>query len=140
MELIRDLGKMPACSKTCLFKTLINSWATSYRYGESVLLPCLFGCTEGTDDLEQYLCCEPMWTCAVNAASLPTPFLLLSPIERLCMVNRCPESIKLLGVAFRGYHSVRLGLRYVIDPCIASGDFAEVILLFGRHCSQAWPN
>jgi len=140
LELMQDLGKVPAWCKTCFFKTLINSWATSHRYGESILLPCIFGCTGKTDDLEHYLCCDPMWTCAVSAASLPPSFLSLSPIERLCMVNRRPESIKLLGVAFRGYHSMRLGFRYVIDRCIANSDFAEVILLFSRLCSEAWLN
>jgi hypothetical protein len=132
------LKKVPASIKTSFFKTIINSWATSHRYHEHVLLPCIFGCVGEKDDLQHYLRCDPMWTCAVTASSLPHDFLALSPMQRLCIVSHDVNGLRLLGVVYRGYHALRLGHRYLIDKCVASGDFTEILLLFTHLCGDAW--
>ena len=52
-------------------KTWSNAWATSSRYHEGILLPCLFGCT-CTDHLEHYLQCPhlfALWTFLVGNVS-----------------------------------------------------------------------
>jgi len=137
-ELLTVLKKAPASIRTSFFKTIINSWATSHRYQEHVLLPCIFGCVGEKDDLQHYLGCDPMWTCAVTASDLPPGFLSLSPMQRLCIISHDVNALKLLGVVFRGHHSLRLGHRYLIDKCVASQDFTEIILLFTHLCGDAW--
>ena len=62
--------------RTALMQTLINSWATSYRYHESPLLPCILCCKGAKDNLPHYLQCEPLWACVACAARLPTAFSL----------------------------------------------------------------
>ena len=124
--------------RTSVFQTLINSWSSSHRYHERVLWPCIFGCCEGKDELKHYLSCAPMWTLAVSAASLPTCFLSLSPIDRLCLFTNSVSGMKLLSVVFRGYHALKFGHREVIERGIASQDFAELNLIFTRICCDVW--
>ena len=138
MELMMALKGVPVSVKSCYLKTIINSWSTSQRYHEDVLLPCIFGCSDQKDCLEHYLVCDPMWTCAVTASSLPTSFLSLSPIERLCIFNPGPLGLKLLGLVYRGYHTLKLGHRGTIDRCIDCDDHSEIILLFISICLDSW--
>jgi len=79
VEFINGFRKCPSSCQTSIFKTLINSWATTYRFNENNKLPCIFGCTDAKDELQHYLCCPPMWTIAASSASLPTVYLSLSP-------------------------------------------------------------
>jgi len=79
-----------------------------------------------------------MWTCAVTASSLSPDFLALSPMQRLCIVSHDVDGLRLLGVVYRGNHSLRLGHRYLIGRCVASEDFTEIILLFIHLCGDAW--
>ena len=53
-----------------VLKTIVNSWTSSYRYHESVLLECVFGChllhplppgAAYHDSLEHYLVCKKLW-------------------------------------------------------------------------------
>ena len=137
-EFSRDLIKLPSSIKTCFFKTLLNSWYTSRRMHETVLLPCIFGCDSEDDDLRHYLSCDPMWTLAASASALPSAFLLLAPLDRLCLLNRSPLGLKLLSVVFRGYHALKMGHRTLVDHCISTGNFDEIILLALRIFADLW--
>ena len=44
-----------------VIKTWVNSWSTSDRYHEDVLLPCLLGCADKPDDLQHYIHCPRIW-------------------------------------------------------------------------------
>jgi hypothetical protein len=130
--------KSPSSSQTCFLKTVINSWYTTHRMGEVPLLPCIFGCEHMEDNLKHYLRCEPLWTLAVSACGLPLSFLSLSPLDRLCIVSKSPTGLKLLSVVFRGYHALKLGHRSLIDSCVASKVFDEVLLMLLKLCRELW--
>ena len=53
-------------------KTWTNSWATSDRYQEPEVLPCLFGCTGEEDVLEHYLVC-PILSLVLRTLRPSTP-------------------------------------------------------------------
>jgi hypothetical protein len=138
LEFSRDLKMLPSTMKSCLFKTLINSWYTSHRMHENELLPCIFGCDSEGDNLSHYLSCDPMWTLAASASSLPAVFLSLAPLARLCLLNRSPLGLKLLSVVFRGYHALKMGHRNLVEYCVRSGNFDEIILLALRIFADLW--
>jgi hypothetical protein len=58
-------------TKVIALRSLVNSWTTSYRFHEPILLPCVFGCTHlgpfnrnhvsSRDELSHYLVCRPLW-------------------------------------------------------------------------------
>ena len=125
-EFLVVLKSCPQSVRTCFLKTIINSWSTSHRLGESVLLPCIFGCNDCEDNLKHYLWCDPLWTLASSACSLPSCFLCLPPADRLCLWNKSTYGLKLLRVVYSVYHTVKLGHRELISYCIANNNF-EVI-------------
>ena len=129
---------LPQGMKTAIMKTLTNSWATSHRYHETPLLPCIFGCEDEKDNLPHYLKCEACWPCAVSAAGLPSAYLSLSGIERLALISQNLEGVKLLGVVYRGYHTIKLGFRALVDKCQAEGEYGEIILLFTELYKDYW--
>ena len=136
-DLLRsDIRKSPSPTQTCFLKTVINSWATSYRYGEVLLLPCILGCKEEKDELQHYLMCPSLWTLAVSACGLPSPFLSRPPLERLCIINRSPASLRLLSVVFRAYHALRLGHRRLIDDGITHEVFDCILLKYLAICVE----
>ncbi len=137
-EFIESFNVCPSSVRASYFKTLINSWATTYRYQERVKLPCIFGCDEMKDDLKHYLCCEPLWTLAVTSASLPGEFLTGTHIDRLCLLSNSVAGIRLLGVVSRGYHTLKFEYRKRIDSCVGCGDFTDIHLLFVRIVQEAW--
>ncbi len=46
---------------TAVMKTWANAWTTSTRMHEPCILPCLFGCDSGRDELAHYLHCVRLW-------------------------------------------------------------------------------
>ena len=135
-QLCSDVRKTPSPTQTCFLKTVINSWATSHRYGEVPLLPCILGCEKKEDNLKHYLECDPLWTLAVSACGLPLNFISLLPIERLCIVNRSPASLRLLSVVFRAYHALRLGHSRLIDHGITHKVFDDILLKYLAICVE----
>ena len=58
------LKKCRVADAVKIIKTWSNGWATSSRYHEGLVLPCLFGCNSCSDSLEHYLHCThllAMW-------------------------------------------------------------------------------
>ena len=106
-----------------------------------VLLPCIFGFDseddeDDDDDLRHYLSCDPIWTLAASASAIPSAFLLLAPLDRLCLLNRSQLGLKLLSMVFRSYHALKMGHRTVFDHCISTGNFDEITLLALRIFSN----
>ena len=59
------LKKCRVADAVKIIKTWSNGWATSSRYHEGVILPCLFGCKACTDNLQHYMQCPhlfALWT------------------------------------------------------------------------------
>ena len=55
------LKEIRASDAIKVFKGWTNAWATSSRYHEDKLLPCLLGCQNCTDSLEHYLGCPHLY-------------------------------------------------------------------------------
>ena len=60
-ELCKVLMTLGPGPRLCVIKTLVNSWATSCRMGESVDLPGFFCGLDMEDDLTHYLECDSFW-------------------------------------------------------------------------------
>ena len=97
----------------CL-RTLANAWTTSYRYHETPLLPCIFGCNifrpvlKGVyykDDLQHYLVCKQLWKLVDMVLGLKsTP----SPAHRLCLLADHPPPLALV-IDHSMYHGIKQG-------------------------------
>ena len=86
-----------------VIKCWCNAWATSARYHEDVLLPCLFGCRNCTDDLRHYLVCPhlfALWSFLVGSVSNV-------PLIRWGLINPTSGSLLQVACIFTGYHAVR---------------------------------
>ena len=86
-----------------VLKTWGNSWATSYRFHEPVLLPCLFGCYHGIDKLAHYVVCPWLF----KFVSLLRPGTSSNPLERIAMHNPTLDSVKVVACTFSGYHAIK---------------------------------
>ena len=86
-----------------VLKTWGNSWATSYRFHEPVLLPCLFGCYHGIDKLAHYVVCPWLF----RFVSLLRPCTSSNPLERIGMLNTTLDSAKVVACTFSGYHAIK---------------------------------
>ena len=138
MDFIGVLKSRPQSIRTSFFKTIINSWATSHRLSENVLLPCIFGCRECEDNLKHYLCCDPLWTLATSASGLSSCFLGQSPAERLCLWNKSIYGLQLLRVVYSVYHIVKLGHRELISHCIECNSFEVIHDLAPHIAKETW--
>ena len=88
-------------------KTWVNGWATSHRYHENKLLPCLFGCSGRIDSLSHYLQCPALlalWrflACGVASED---------PLIRWGLMHPCKDTYLYISCIFSGYHAVRRDL------------------------------
>ena len=85
-----------------VLKTWTNAWATSHRFHEKPLLPCLFGCKE-IDKLSHYVQC-PALASLVRSFS---PSLPACPLARFGLVDTSRESLLIVAATFEGYHAVK---------------------------------
>ena len=134
LKFINGFRKCPRSVQTAVFKTILNSWSTTYRLQEAILLPCIFGCEGCKDELQHYLTCPILWTIATSSASLPAPFLSLSPREKICLFTPSESGFRLLSLAYRGYHAMKLGHRRLIEECINKNEFSAVQLALCETC------
>ena len=114
-SLFNHLKSVSHSSAVMVLKTVVNSWTTSYRFHESVLLKCVFGCSclhplpldfHPIDEVEHYLKCGRLWRiidCIFPDAEIPN-----SVPARLGLV---PGKAHLLStvVAFKIYHFLKRG-------------------------------
>ena len=88
-------------------KCWCNGWATSRRYHEDKLLPCLFGCSKCSDDLHHYLQCPhlfALWGFLAGGASA-------DPLARWGLIQPNSNKFNLIACTFSGYHAVRRNFR-----------------------------
>ena len=119
------LLKLGAGPRTCVIKTLVNSWTTSCRMGEDIDLPCfLCGDEDMEDDLCHYLECDTFGTLLVMSANLKlraNSFLCLSPTHRIGLLNPSVIGFKLLAGAFLVYHGLKFSHIAEVKSALASG-------------------
>ena len=87
-----------------IIKTWTNAWATSSRFHEARVLPCLFGCPEGTDRLDHYVMCPNLYAIQITLSRSPVPD---SPMKRLGLIHTNHYILLLVACTFAGYHAIR---------------------------------
>jgi hypothetical protein len=143
-EFIRSLEGCQPLVRVACFKTLINSWTTSYRYHERELLPCIFGCRMVygedepqvppnrmhplVDDVSHYLQCPTLWGIVGRVFPLP----IGHSIAKRLGVAGPPFSPVALAMSYIIYHSLKQGNRPLINRAIQSGDFTELLKAAGE--------
>ena len=80
-----------------------NSWATSDRFHEAVLLPCLFGCNSGKDILQHYINCPWLF----RIVSWLRPETSSDPLVRFGIKDPSHEGLLSVACTFAGYHSIK---------------------------------
>jgi hypothetical protein len=132
VSLSRCLATLKGCSISVSCKVLkcwINGWATSTRYHEDYVLPCLFGCHACSDSMRHYLLCPhlfALWVFLAGGASA-------DPLVRWGLIY--PTRIDMIYVSciFSGYHAIRQDLRAhpsLLDP--------EQLALTPAQLRRAW--
>ena len=114
-NLFWNIGDKPIAFKMMVIKSVCNSWVTSSRYHESVLLPCIFGCNSNcprpkddhaADDVHHYIRCPALWSVIGSVMQTSNPPL---PEQRLCLTALAdPRGIVL---AHGIYHAIKRGKR-----------------------------
>jgi len=102
-----------------------NSWCTSERFHEEVILPCVLGCN-GKDELAHYLECEFFWTLLEASTESRTSELHLCKTKRACLIKPSRNSALKLLVAFSAYHALRMRYRDELRHAVHEGDFCQV--------------
>ena len=90
-----------------VLKCWCNGWATSRRYHEDKLLPCLFGCISCQDTLEHYLQCPHLYALWSFLAGSTSP----DPLKRWGLIQPEICQFKCICCVFSGYHAVRREFR-----------------------------
>ena len=105
-----------------VIKTVTNAWATTDRFHEDTLWPCIFGCDDD-DALSHYLVCDPLWTICACSLNCRVDVLQRPAAERLCLVVPTPLSIQLCGTAYWVYHTMKLRHREEVERAVSAGCF-----------------
>jgi hypothetical protein len=111
VNLERCFGVLKDCKVADAIKVIkcwVNGWATSHRYHEDKVLPCLFGCSGCVDSLSHYLQCPPLlalWRFLTRGNTSEDPLIRWGLIQ--------PNKVTFLYISciFSGYHAVRRDLR-----------------------------
>jgi len=126
------LRKMPAGKAVTVLKTWTNSWATSHRSHDPVILPCLLGCKAKTDSLIHYLQCPHLYALMkfFNQSTDDNPLI------RFGLVSPSIDNFCLICCTFAGYHGIRRSVRATgfaptdMDKEIRSGDVRHFWTVF----------
>ena len=114
--MLRKLRKHDAMR---VVKTWANSWATSTRYHEAIMFPCLFGCSCGEDRQSHYAQCPLLYTILLQ---LRPHDISACPLTRLGLVSPSRDGLLTVSCTFAGYHAIKrsnfvVGLSHIpLDP------------------------
>ena len=142
-NLVESLAHSPLSQKMMIIRTIVNSWATSCRYHEKVILDCVFGCnndhpllsdTVKKDELSHYLVCPRLWKIVDQAYPLQRP--LPHPLHLLCLRFADSDPIPMV-LAHIIYHSIRhsRGPSLAVRP--SNSHYDGIIASAGRTAKAA---
>ena len=103
-EVLRTLRTADAMR---FIKTWVNGWASTYRYHEPTLYPCLFGCQAKPDDLGHYVQCSHLFA----MSKFLRGHISDDPLVRLGLVSPCADTFNHMACVFAGYHAMRSATR-----------------------------
>ena len=101
---------LKGCSMSVVIRVLkcwVNGWATSYRYHEAKLLPCMFGCSDCKDNLNHYLICPHLFA----LTRFLTDGVSENPLTRWGLLYPSEINFAVIACVFSGYHAIRNDLR-----------------------------
>jgi len=147
-EVLPLISKMRVHEAMQIIKTWTNSWATSVRYHESTIFPCLLGCTDKDryfgmiqvppcpkafghlgsspcDDFSHYLICPKMWRVIDSIVTHSVP---IDPLKRLGLIDSNYENLFTLACCFHAYHAIK----HVRNNHPSSLNFSANIRLFSE--------
>ena len=110
-NLFWNIQDKPLAFKMMVIKSVCNSWITSTRFHESVILPCVFGCNflgprpphdHAGDTVYHYLRCPQLWDILAKATQQYIPE---TPQYRLGLSAMADCSFIVL--AHHVYHSIK---------------------------------
>jgi len=110
VDLEGAFGILKGCRVSDAMKVLkcwINGWATSYRYHEDKLLPCLLGCDCCKDELSHYLQCPHLFALWKFLAGSTSEV----PLVRWGLIQPNKLTMQYISCIFSGYHAVRRDFR-----------------------------
>jgi len=136
-EFLTFSKRLPMQARMAALKTWGNSWCTSERYHEEVILPCVLGCS-GKDELAHYLECEFFWTLLEAGTTSRTSELHLCKDSRACLIKPSRSSILKLLVAFLAYHALRMRYRDELHRGVEQEDFGKVREIFVTLSRHFW--
>ena len=140
--------------KMMAIRSLAHSWATSYRYHESTLLPCVFGCklmgplatnSDLHDTMAHYLVCPRLWSTIAacwsafhySANQVPRiPPLPSNPVERLCL-NASNGDPRVLAIAHIVYHGLKRGHYHIVKQAKSLRDLRRIDQISYDLCQAA---
>jgi hypothetical protein len=100
-----------------VLKTWCNGWATSYRYQESIKLPCLFGCTNSRDHMSHYLqCTHLLWLW-----KFMIPEVNDDPLQRWALIHPTEDHMRQISCMHAVYHAVRRHLKSDVSSLPVNG-------------------
>ena len=108
------LSSLNSSSAIKVLKTWVNGWASSHRYHEAIVYPCLLGCRGGLDDLSHYVKCPHLFA----LTKFCVPSTSSDPLTRIGLIHPSVEQYKVMCCTFCGYHAVHrsvVGNSSVID-------------------------
>ena len=87
-------------------------------------LQCIFGC-DARDELDHYLCCDPLWTAVISTCFKGVGLLWSRPLVKIGLVDPSIEWLQMTSVAFSCYHSIKFDHKADVlavqsergDPC-----------------------
>ena len=100
-----------------------NGWATSQRYHEDKLLPCVFGCEGAPASLPHYLCCIRFWSGIGLALNKGETLIHVDPLIKCCLDQPTVAWAKLIAVASRCYHAIKFDHAPLVERAVATQDF-----------------
>ena len=119
------LSKLGARVSVAVVKSWANAWTTTTRMHEPLLLPCIFGCPNCKDELDHYLCCDPLWTAVISCSFKQTVLLQAGPFSKLGL--GCSSAwLQMLAIAFSCYHALKMSHLDEILSCLACGHLCQV--------------
>ena len=110
VSLSECFGTLKGCKVSVAIRVLkcwSNSWATSHRYHEDKILPCLLGCTGCLDSLDHYLSCPhlfALWSFLIEGTSE-------DPLTRWALLKPSKAQFEIVACIFSSYHAIRNDLR-----------------------------
>ena len=91
--------------RMCWLKAIAGAWTTTRRMPESIKWPCIFGCTDCSDEIRHYIQCPILWQLAREALSLSEQQFSIE--HRLCFVDCSLDKLRLLAYSHLLYHSLK---------------------------------